>query len=104
MLMKKFKREKSMAQALQDKQAMRLYEDEKRAEKYEQARIRREIADNNLAKKKLAEFKQSSLKQDRVDQRRNVGLSLRPSLRNGTEMAMRSSQIVDTKGMSYVPS
>lgn len=93
-----------MAQALQDKQAMRLYEDEKRAEKYEQARIRREIADNNLAKKKLAEFKQSSLKQDRVDQRRNVGLSLRPSLRNGTEMAMRSSQIVDTKGMSYVPS
>lgn len=67
MLMKKFKREKSMAQALQDKQAMKAYDDEKRAEKYEQARIRREIANNKLTKKKLADLKQSTLKQDRVD-------------------------------------
>ena len=46
MLMKKFKREKTMAQALQDRNEQKLYDDERRAEKFEQARIRREIADS----------------------------------------------------------
>ena len=63
-----------------DKQAMKVYDDEKRAERFEQARIRREIADSQLQKKKLLDLKHAKIKQDKVDKRRNVGLNLHYSM------------------------
>ena len=45
LLNKKFKKEKALAQRLEDQYAVKMYDDEKRAEKYEQARVRKEIQD-----------------------------------------------------------
>ena len=45
LLNKKFKKEKAMVQRLEDAQAVKMYDDEKRAEKYEEIRKRRDIQD-----------------------------------------------------------
>lgn len=53
--MKKFKREKAREKHLAEQQAIKIYDDEQRAERLMQAKERREREDEQLAKKKMQE-------------------------------------------------